>query len=78
MWRVTFVLMTLAACAPNEEYTPRIAVEPQAEQRLCYVSFQAEKRDASPWSHDVENACAELRSDLKRVPRVIWIDASDE
>lgn len=80
MWRVIFVLMALAACAPalDAAYSPRIDVEPQAQQRLCYVSLQAEKRDAGPWSRDVENVCAELRSDLKRLPRVIWVDAPDE
>ena len=78
MWRVIVGLMALAACTPKEEYTPRIDVEPHAEQRLCYASLQAEKRDAGPWSRDVENACAELRSDLKGPPRIIWVDAPDE
>jgi hypothetical protein len=78
MRRVVFVLMAASACAPKGDYTPRIDVEPQAERRLCYVSAQAERRDAGRWPADVESACAELRSDLRGPPRIIWIDAPDE
>jgi hypothetical protein len=77
MRHVVFGLIAMAACAPREEYTPRIDVEPQPEARLCYVSLQATRRDAGPWPAEVENACAELRSDLKGA-RIRWIDAPDD
>jgi hypothetical protein len=70
--------LAFAACAPKADCTPAIEIEPYPVGRLCYASFQAEKRDAGRWSTDVEEACAVLTSDVKGPPRILWIDASDD
>jgi len=74
--RRALALLLVAACAPKEEFTPQIAIEPGALQRICFVCAQGQigKSRCAP---DVASRCSVLLSDV-RGPAVALYDDDGE
>jgi hypothetical protein len=77
-WGISFVLLLLASCAPKEDYTPQIAIEPGAPRRLCFVCRERAHATDGRCPPELEEPCALLTSDVMRMPVITWLadDAS--
>jgi hypothetical protein len=80
MRRALALVLLAGACAPKEDYTPQIAVDPGAAQRICFLCVQTMHASgtAQRCPQDIAEVCAEvIQSDVVR-PKVILVDAVDE
>ncbi len=68
------LLLVVSACAPKEDYTPQIDIQPEAEWRICYSCTGA----PGACSPEIERTCAAMRSDTPRYPNITLLpdDAS--
>jgi hypothetical protein len=77
-WRFLVVLVASAACAPREDYTPRIEVEPHAAARICFFCFETGRSDNRTCSASVKRACAAMLSDVRGPPPITLTNAPDD
>jgi len=73
--RRALALLLFAACAPKEDYTPQIAVDPGAPQRICYLCVQSLHNTQSRCPEDIADFCLKaVHSDVVPGPLVIYQD----
>ena len=69
-------LLLLAACAPKEDYTPQIAIDPGAERRICFFCYSAPSSSRHCPDDYVEFCRQVVPSDLV-TPRVHFVPDDD-
>ena len=76
-WRIPLVLLVAWGCAPKEDYTPQIAIEPGAPRRLCFVCRERAHAADGQCPPELEEPCAQLTSDVMRPPVITWLMEDD-